>query len=90
MFRRLQRRILKAPLLYLQAYACVRFSLLPLPPSHPSFPSLHPSLRPTWSIYSSSKHALNAITGCMRMEMKPFGINVVLVAPGFVSTNMSR
>ena len=57
------------------------------PPPHPPTPT---SLlfSPLLAAYASSKAALNALTDCMRMEMKPFGINVVLVAPGIILTPM--
>ncbi|CAI7800146.1 unnamed protein product [Closterium sp. NIES-54] len=44
--------------------------------------------RPFTSAYSGSKAALNAVTNCMRVEMKPFGIRVVLVTPGYIRTNI--
>ncbi|CAI5471437.1 unnamed protein product [Closterium sp. Yama58-4] len=43
---------------------------------------------PMGAVYSASKAALNAVTNCMRMEMKPFGIKVVLVAPGLIKTEL--
>lgn len=39
------------------------------------------------SIYSSSKHAINGFSECLRMELKPFGIKVVTVMPGAMRTN---
>ncbi|GJP50087.1 hypothetical protein CLOM_g9228 [Closterium sp. NIES-68] len=43
---------------------------------------------PMAAAYSASKAALNAATNCMRMEMKPFGVKVMLVVPGFIKTNI--
>lgn len=42
--------------------------------------------RPLSSIYDSTKHALEAITDGLRGELKPFGIGVALVRPGFIVT----
>jgi NAD(P)-dependent dehydrogenase (short-subunit alcohol dehydrogenase family) len=42
--------------------------------------------RPFSSIYDSTKHALEAITDGLRGELKPFGIEVVLIRPGFILT----
>jgi NAD(P)-dependent dehydrogenase (short-subunit alcohol dehydrogenase family) len=40
--------------------------------------------RPLSSIYDSTKHALEAITDGLRGELAPFGIQVVLIRPGFI------
>jgi short-subunit dehydrogenase len=44
---------------------------------------------PFRSAYSASKHALNAITACLRMELRASapGIVVTLVSPGVVATD---
>jgi NAD(P)-dependent dehydrogenase (short-subunit alcohol dehydrogenase family) len=42
--------------------------------------------RPLSSVYDSTKHALEAITDGLRGELKPFGIDVVLIRPGFIRT----
>src|SRR5690606_12293033 len=44
---------------------------------------------PFRSAYSSSKGALELITESLRMEVKPFGIQVTNVAPGDFSTNIA-
>lgn len=41
---------------------------------------------PYISPYSSSKHALEAIGDGLRMEMRPFGVEVAIVEPGSVAT----
>jgi NAD(P)-dependent dehydrogenase (short-subunit alcohol dehydrogenase family) len=41
---------------------------------------------PYISPYSSSKHALEAIGDGLRMEMRPFGVEVSIVEPGSVAT----
>jgi NAD(P)-dependent dehydrogenase (short-subunit alcohol dehydrogenase family) len=45
--------------------------------------------RPLSSIYDSTKHALEAITDGLRGELKPFGIRVTLIQPGFIRTEFS-
>ncbi|MGH9864931.1 MAG: SDR family NAD(P)-dependent oxidoreductase, partial [Candidatus Acidiferrales bacterium] len=45
---------------------------------------------PLFGPYSGSKHALEAISDAMRMEVAPFGIHVVLIEPGFIPTNMGQ
>lgn len=39
--------------------------------------------------YSSSKHALEAISDALRIELYPFGIRVVLIEPGIIKTSMN-
>jgi NAD(P)-dependent dehydrogenase (short-subunit alcohol dehydrogenase family) len=36
------------------------------------------------SVYDATKHAIEAFTDGLRGELKPFGIDVVLVRPGFI------
>lgn len=38
--------------------------------------------------YCASKFALEALSDCMRMELKPFGISVSIVEPGAIKTKM--
>ncbi|KAJ3318038.1 Retinol dehydrogenase 5 [Blyttiomyces sp. JEL0837] len=50
---------------------------------------------PNMSMYTASKHAVSAVTECVRMEVKPFDILVTLVEPGLARTplvleNMDR
>ena len=40
--------------------------------------------------YSASKHALEAISDSMRLELHPFGVRVVLIEPGYIPTSMGR
>lgn len=44
---------------------------------------------PFRSIYSASKGALELISESLNMEVKPFGINIVCVAPGDFATNIA-
>jgi len=37
--------------------------------------------------YNVSKYAIEAFSDCLRMELKPFGIDVVLIEPGAVKTD---
>ncbi|XP_012573664.1 short-chain dehydrogenase ptmH-like [Cicer arietinum] len=40
--------------------------------------------------YCATKSAVHAITNTLRLELKPFGINVVLVLPGSVRSNLGN
>ena len=44
---------------------------------------------PYRSIYSASKGALELVTEALRMEVKPFGIQITNVAPGDFATNIA-
>jgi NAD(P)-dependent dehydrogenase (short-subunit alcohol dehydrogenase family) len=41
---------------------------------------------PGVSVYAASKHAVEAITDSLRVELHPFGIKVIAVAPGGIRT----
>ena len=41
---------------------------------------------PLGAWYHATKHALEALSDCLRMELKPFGINVVVIEPGGIRT----
>ncbi|HSF24103.1 MAG TPA: SDR family NAD(P)-dependent oxidoreductase [Blastocatellia bacterium] len=41
---------------------------------------------PFSSVYDATKHALEAVSDGLRGELAPFGIKVVIVEPGFIST----
>lgn len=45
---------------------------------------------PMMGWYSASKHALEALSDSLRLEVKPFGIKVVLVEPGNIKTNFQE
>ncbi len=45
---------------------------------------------PLMGPYSASKHALEAISDAMRLEVASFGIRVVLIEPGIIPTNINR
>ncbi|HKS66687.1 MAG TPA: SDR family NAD(P)-dependent oxidoreductase [Candidatus Acidoferrales bacterium] len=45
---------------------------------------------PIMGPYASSKHALEALSDALRLELRPFGIHVVLIEPGVIRTSMSR
>ncbi|CAB4942249.1 unannotated protein [freshwater metagenome] len=38
--------------------------------------------------YSGTKHAVEALSDALRMELRPFGVDVVVVQPGFTSTDI--
>lgn len=43
---------------------------------------------PLTGIYNASKHALEAASDALRIELKPFGIDVVLIEPGMTKTEL--
>jgi NAD(P)-dependent dehydrogenase (short-subunit alcohol dehydrogenase family) len=45
---------------------------------------------PLMGPYSSSKHAIEAISDSFRLELAPFGIRVVIIEPGIIPTNINR
>lgn len=45
---------------------------------------------PTYGAYSSSKHALEGLSNALRLELHPFGIQVVLIEPGYILTNFQQ
>ena len=45
---------------------------------------------PTYGAYSSSKHALEGLTNALRLEMYPFGVEVILIEPGYIVTNFQH
>jgi len=47
------------------------------------------SAYPFLGFYSASKFALEGLSEAIRMELKPFGIKVVLIEPGTFRTNLS-
>src|SRR5581483_3387516 len=44
------------------------------------------SALPFLGAYAASKHALEAITDALRVELQPFGIHVAIVEPGTIAT----
>ncbi len=44
---------------------------------------------PNSGVYAASKHALEAITDAMRLELEPFGIKVVTIRPGPIDTEFN-
>lgn len=45
---------------------------------------------PLFGPYSSSKFALEAISDAMRLELRPFGIHVIVLQPGFIPSGMEK
>ena len=41
---------------------------------------------PLGAWYHATKHALEALSDCLRIELKPFGIEVVVIEPGGIRT----
>lgn len=40
--------------------------------------------------YHASKYAVEGLSDCMRMELKPFGIDVVIIEPGAIKTEWNK
>jgi NAD(P)-dependent dehydrogenase (short-subunit alcohol dehydrogenase family) len=45
---------------------------------------------PVMGPYSSTKHALEAMSDALRHEVQPFGVRVILIEPGFIPTNIEK
>ena len=45
---------------------------------------------PFFGPYNSTKHALEALSDAMRNELKPFGVDVVIIEPGAINTGFSE
>jgi NAD(P)-dependent dehydrogenase (short-subunit alcohol dehydrogenase family) len=45
---------------------------------------------PTYGAYSASKHALEGLSNALRLELYPFGVEVVLIEPGYIVTNFQQ
>lgn len=45
---------------------------------------------PLSGVYSATKHAVEAISDALRMEVRPFGIRVVTIRPGVVATEFNE
>ena len=44
---------------------------------------------PMSGVYAATKHALEALTDALRLEVAPFGIQVIAIRPGFVNTEFN-
>ncbi|MGB2626277.1 MAG: SDR family oxidoreductase [Candidatus Acidiferrum sp.] len=45
---------------------------------------------PTYGAYSSSKHALEGLSNALRLELYPFGVEVILIEPGYIVTSFQQ
>ena len=45
---------------------------------------------PMGGVYAATKHAVEAISDALRMEVRPFGIRVVTVRPGVIATEFNE
>ena len=46
--------------------------------------------RPLSSVYDSTKHALEALTDGLRGELRPFGIDIVMIRPGYIASEFAE
>jgi short-subunit dehydrogenase len=44
---------------------------------------------PFSGVYAATKHAVEAVTDALRLEVRPFGIEVVTIRPGFTATEFN-
>ena len=44
---------------------------------------------PLGSWYHASKHAVEGLSDCLRLELKPFGIDVIVIEPGIIETGFA-
>ena len=45
---------------------------------------------PMSGVYAATKHAVEAVTDALRIEVRPFGIRVVAIRPGFTATEFNE
>ena len=45
---------------------------------------------PLGAWYHASKHAIEGYSDCLRFEVKPFGIKVVVLEPGVINTGFAK
>ncbi|MGD8983124.1 MAG: SDR family oxidoreductase [Desulfobacteraceae bacterium] len=45
---------------------------------------------PMSGVYSATKHALEAVTDSLRMELRPFGIRVITIRPSVIATEFNE
>jgi NAD(P)-dependent dehydrogenase (short-subunit alcohol dehydrogenase family) len=45
---------------------------------------------PTQGAYSASKHAIEALANALRYELYPYGIETILIEPGYIVTNIQQ
>jgi short-subunit dehydrogenase len=45
---------------------------------------------PMSGVYAATKHAVEAVTDALRIEVRPFGIHVVAIRPGFTATEFNE
>lgn len=45
---------------------------------------------PFWGAYAASKHAVEGVSDALRLEVTPFGVDVVVVEPGPITTGFNE
>jgi NAD(P)-dependent dehydrogenase (short-subunit alcohol dehydrogenase family) len=45
---------------------------------------------PTQGAYSASKHAIEGLSNALRLELYPFHVEVILIEPGYIVTNIQQ
>jgi NAD(P)-dependent dehydrogenase (short-subunit alcohol dehydrogenase family) len=45
---------------------------------------------PGGGIYHATKHAVEALSDALRFEVRPFGVDVVIIEPGLITTNFAE
>lgn len=66
---------------------CLWSTIPPMPPPQPPPPGNPTGGGHTGAIYASSKAAVHSLTDSLRVELRPFGVRVVLVMPGAIRSH---
>ncbi len=60
------------------------------PPTQGAYSASKLVTPPTQGAYSASKHAIEALANALRHELYPFGIETILIEPGYIVTNIQQ
>ena len=75
-------RVIQAALPHMRAQGAGTIAICSSAAGHVSMPGM------VW--YPATKFALQALGDGLRMELKPFGINVTLIEPGYIATSIDE